>query len=71
MAIPAPALPMLRRLAEEGARRQEEIIAWFSGEVTEAARAFALAIEQGAIRRVSGQDDADMSARWAVSSEVA
>jgi hypothetical protein len=58
-------------LAEEGARRQDQIIGWFPSEPEQAAAAFSLAVEAGAIVRVSGDDDADVTARWAVPTEQA
>lgn len=69
--LPAPTQSLLNRLAEEGARRQDEIIGWFPSEPEQAAAAFSLAVEAGAIVRVSGDDDAAVTARWAVPTELA
>ncbi len=55
---------MFRWLAEKGARRQDEIIEWFPGEPEQAAAAFSFAVDAGAIVRISGEDDADVTARW-------
>lgn len=54
---------MLKQLAEQGAQRQNVIIAWFPNEPEQTAAAFSLAIERGDIARVSGKDDADADAR--------
>jgi hypothetical protein len=55
-----------RPLAETGAHRQDEIIRWFPAEPEQAAAALSLAIGQRAVVRVSGKNDADITARWAV-----
>jgi len=71
MALPKPTLEMLNRLAAETPRTQAEIIGWFPQEPEQAAAAFSLAVEAGAIQRISGNDDADIHARWVVSIQQA
>ena len=47
-ALPAPTRLLLNRLAEEGARRQDEIIGWFPSEPEQAYRAMAEASAEAA-----------------------
>lgn len=61
---------MLRRLAATPPQQQDAIIGWFPEELEQAAAAFALAVAQGAIVRISGNDDADITARWMASPDV-
>jgi hypothetical protein len=71
MALPKPTMEMLKRIAAETPHTQAEIIDWFPEEPEQAAAAFSLAIEARAVERISGKDDADVHARWAVSVQEA
>jgi hypothetical protein len=71
MALPKPTMEMLKRIAAETPHTQAEIIGWFPEEPEQAAAAFSLAIEARAVERISGKDDADVHARWAVSVQEA
>lgn len=61
---------MLRRLAEEGPQRQADIIGWFRGEPEQAGAALSFLRDDGTVERVSGENDADVTARWAASPEA-
>ena len=61
---------MLRRLAEEGPQREADIVGWFPEEPEQAAAALSFLRDDGTVERISGKDDADVTARWAASPEA-
>jgi hypothetical protein len=70
MALPAPTEAMLRCLAEEGPQRQDDIIGWFPEEPEQAAAALSFLRDDGTVERISGENDADVTARWAASPDA-
>ncbi len=61
---------MLRRLSEEGPQREADIIGWFPEEPEQAAAALSFLREDGTVERISGENDADVTVRWAASPEA-
>ncbi|MGA9876461.1 MAG: hypothetical protein WBQ21_11700 [Solirubrobacteraceae bacterium] len=57
-------------MAEETPQREADIIGWFPEEPEQAAAALSFLRNNGTVERISGENDADVTARWTASPDA-